>query len=667
MTKVFASYAGVSVVMAAVTLALFLLTPLLGRRYRAKSLYITWIVVLLGFLIPLRIPFTVPAVTATAPAAVTQPVVKQAARQTNAGLEDARADAETAGGAAAQANSGTAKPVQAAAPLTWIQLITALWLAGAAAALAVYGLRHAQFLRNTRRWKYAIENENTLRILEEERRRLDIRRQVKLYRCPGIGSPMITGLWRPVLLLPDEDLTEDELPLVFRHELIHMKRNDLLLRAVLMLTASLHWFNPAVYLLIRQFSFWQESACDEAVVSHGSMADKQFYSETIIRVIRRQARMQSVLSTTFYGGKNGMKRRITAIMESGGKHRGMALWIAVLVLVSCLGMAFAVDSAPEARTAGGTAAYIASGDTGGTRMMTAPTVNDWDVPIVAYFNGVPVTVTDTAESSALAEWNSVQGEDNWAHVLVGGNGSTTGIGGWIPLRYLSEDQTAQPPTARLTTDSPTGFVNVYTLNDAQSELVNAWQRGTEVTLLGRTQQWYQISIDGVNGFVGLDELTFDDAVQARFDTFLPYRFDGITREEYRNMITFDALYAQKRAKYGGKDVQAWSLEDKAWYGQMEETYIGLHDYYYQMPREGDLQQEQAVQIAWEALLAQDSSLAGASQDDYDFNLTFYSVPTMEADKKRWEIRISRKGETSAYFQVEIDSPSGEVLDTSGSV
>lgn len=665
MMKLLASYAGASVIMAALTLALFLISPLLGKRYTARSLYIAWIIILLGFLIPLRIPNVMPAFSATAPAAVNKTITETAGPQKIKAQTQTEEPAASVG--AAQAYSATARPSQAAdASFTWLDLMTLVWLAGAAAALAVYGLRHIRLMRNVQRWKIPIVNKNTLRILEEERRRIGIRKPVRLYHCPSIGSPMMAGLWRPVLLLPDEDLTLDELPLVLRHELIHLKRRDLFVKAALMLAAALHWFNPAVYLLLRQLTFWQESACDEAVIRHASMADKQFYSETIIRAIRKQARLKSVLSTTFYGGKNGMKRRITAIMHSGGKHRGIALWIVVLLAVSCLGMALAIDTEPV-ETARGTVAYVTGGDTGGTRMMTAPTVNDWEVPLAAYFTGTQVTITETRESSSLPEWNSVKGEDNWAHVLVGGDGSVTGISGWIPLKDVSENQIAELPTAVLTTDSPTGFVNVYTLNDAESELVNAWQEGTEVTLLGRTQQWYQIAVDGVFGFVQLDELALDDAVQTQFDTFLPYRFDGITRGKYQNMITFDTLYAQKRALYGGMDVEDWSLEDKAWYGQMEENYIGLHDYYYQLPDEGDLQQDEAVEIAWKTLLVQDGTLAGASREDYDFNLTFYSIPSMETDMKRWEIRITPKGETSGYFMVRIDSPSGEVLDTYGSI
>ena len=125
-------------------------------------------------------------------------------------------------------------------------------------------------------------------------------------------------------------------------------------------------------------------------------------------------------------------------------------------------------------------------------MLTVPSVNDLELPLAAYFTGTPVTITETTESSALEEWNHAEGEDNWAHVLVGGDGIAKGLGGWIPLINLSDTQTAALPTAALTTDSPTGFVNVYARNDLESNLINTYQEGTAVTLLGRVQQWYQI-------------------------------------------------------------------------------------------------------------------------------------------------------------------------------
>ena len=74
MTDLMKSYMGVSVVMAALVLVLFALSPLLGKRYKAKSLYMIWVILLLGFLVPLRIQTIIPSITATAPSAINQPV-----------------------------------------------------------------------------------------------------------------------------------------------------------------------------------------------------------------------------------------------------------------------------------------------------------------------------------------------------------------------------------------------------------------------------------------------------------------------------------------------------------------------------------------------------------------------------------------------------------------
>jgi hypothetical protein len=357
------------------------------------------------------------------------------------------------------------------------------------------------------------------------------------------------------------------------------------MKAGLVAACALHWFNPAVHALSRTLAFWQEASCDEAVTANQTQEGKQFYSETIIRVIRRQSRMKSLVTTSFYGGKNGMKRRILAILEAGRKRAGIAVCLATLLAVSTFGLAFAISPVPTDPVIekGASLAYVARSGADGAPMLFAPTVNDLRIPMGVYFNGTPVTIVEKRASSSLPAWGYKEGEENWANVLVGGDGTTTGISGWIPLKYLS-DKPAQLPTATLTTTSPGGYVNVYTLNDVSSTLVNAFQAGARVTLLGRVQKWYQIELNGVRGFVPMSDLTFDAATQARFDTFLPPLFSDMDRAQYQRTLTFDALVAQKTAEYGGKYMDDWSLEDKAWYGQLEETYLGAHDYYYQLPR-----------------------------------------------------------------------------------
>ena len=159
-----------------------------------------------------------------------------------------------------------------------------------------------------------------------------------------------------------------------------------------------------------------------------------------------------------------------------------------------------------------------------------------------------------------------------------------------------------------------------------------------------------------------ENLVIDEPLQARFDTFLPYRFDAITRKEYDAQTIFSSLIAEMSEKYDGKPLEYWSLEDKAWYGQMEETYLGMHDYYYQLPQEGDLSQDEAISIAWKLYAEKEQLPSSASLEDYDIYLGFYAIPTMDGYSKRWEIRICAKGEMNRLILINLDAATGEVLD-----
>ncbi|MEG2253020.1 MAG: hypothetical protein RSC98_08270, partial [Clostridia bacterium] len=119
------------------------------------------------------------------------------------------------------------------------------------------------------------------------------------------------------------------------------------------------------------------------------------------------------------------------------------------------------------------------------------------------------------------------------------------------------------------------------------------------------------------------------------------------------------LYAQKVSENGGKELPDWTLADKAWYGQMEENFGIPHEYYYQLPQAGDLQQADAIDLAWQTFVTR-CGLKAVDRGTYHFNLSFYSLPEVERPKE-WEIKISQQGQTTAYC-VRLSSPSGAVVE-----
>jgi beta-lactamase regulating signal transducer with metallopeptidase domain len=242
-------------------------------------------------------------------------------------------------------------PVESTAPvaaaLSWWNVAEIVWATGAVSFLVFQVVRHIRFTQTTRRWSEAVISgpvyETLIRLQEEA----GITRTVSLFRCPCVNTPLAMGIVRPRILLPHLIFDEGELKYVLMHELVHIKRKDLYYRVLTLIANAAHWFNPLVYMMGRAVSLLCEISCDDEVVKGTDSDARLRYSETIIGVVKYQSRLQTALSTGFYGGKKGMKMRISSIMDAGRKKMGAVLLCASLIMPIGTGAVFAATfSAP---------------------------------------------------------------------------------------------------------------------------------------------------------------------------------------------------------------------------------------------------------------------------------------------------------------------------------
>lgn len=159
------------------------------------------------------------------------------------------------------------------------------------------------------------------------------RKYPKLLCCPQIGSPMLMGFIHPKLLIPAENYSTLEATYIFRHELAHWQNHDLWWKLLLFVVNTIHWFNPAVWLLRWEANRDIERACDERVVQDAPIEDRKIYSDVLLSSIRKGH--QPALSTHFYGGAKTMKERLQNIL-TGKKRRGAALTLIFALLAVCL-------------------------------------------------------------------------------------------------------------------------------------------------------------------------------------------------------------------------------------------------------------------------------------------------------------------------------------------
>ncbi len=336
MNEFFIALLTASLAMSAVILVMLALNRPLAAKASAKLRYYLWLVVLIGLLIPFRpsvsLPFepiSIPVPFAQALPAV--PTISEAVAPESAAAPDNIAAQDIANAESGPAFAAAA--VREAAPPFPAALIPfGVWTLGVLGILCFQLYAHVKFVSAVRRWGAEPGEARVQFILRAAQHDLRIpERRIAVKVCELVSSPMLIGFFRPAILLPDKALSSDELAYIFRHELVHYKRGDLWVNLLTLLAKAMHWFNPVVYIAAKTIRADCEAACDEIVVQGNSAERRRRYGETIIGFIGPKRANTPALSTYFYGGGKEMKKRLTSIMDTGRKSKGMAVASAVLV------------------------------------------------------------------------------------------------------------------------------------------------------------------------------------------------------------------------------------------------------------------------------------------------------------------------------------------------
>lgn len=121
---------------------------------------------------------------------------------------------------------------------------------------------------------------------------------IKIAVVPMPISPSITGIFEPVLILPEvDDFSQKELTYIFDHELYHYKKHDLILLLLIDIVCCIHWWNPLVYVLKKWFCLAMEITNDQAIMQGRDSTDRLDYASLIIKISKK---LQNTKNTTIY-------------------------------------------------------------------------------------------------------------------------------------------------------------------------------------------------------------------------------------------------------------------------------------------------------------------------------------------------------------------------------
>jgi len=218
-----------------------------------------------------------------------------------------------------------------------------VYLAGVAAAAMGFAVLYAVQYRRFR-YAEAVTNDESRRWLHTHR----LRRTLSLKTLDTIASPLTYGVFRPVILVPKTlDWESAEAGFALEHEYIHARRFHAAYKLLLAAALTVHWCNPAVWLLYFLANRDLELSCDEAVLRRFGGDRRGDYARALLSMEEKRGRFPA-LSAGF--GANTAKERILSIMKYK-KSSAVSILLAALLVAAAAACSIVTPTPVESPSA----------------------------------------------------------------------------------------------------------------------------------------------------------------------------------------------------------------------------------------------------------------------------------------------------------------------------
>ena len=144
-----------------------------------------------------------------------------------------------------------------------------VWIVGSCVTGLLLAIAWWRYRRTVER-SSGFSREPVHHIMESLRRELGVRQKVRLMITEAAIGPAVFGLFRPTIIVSEQLIAQKsvrQLRPLLGHELVHVRRFDLLCGAVQMVAQVVWWFHPFAWWANREVCRWRERCCDQEVVA----------------------------------------------------------------------------------------------------------------------------------------------------------------------------------------------------------------------------------------------------------------------------------------------------------------------------------------------------------------------------------------------------------------
>ena len=219
-------------------------------------------------------------------------------------------------------------------PMGTAGVLLAVWAAGAAAVMLFKIASHLRFRRQVLRAARPEEDPAVLAVWDAEVAAARFQKpKFRLVRSPAVASPLSIGLFERStrVVLPEKEYSPEELALIFRHELVHIGRQDAWSKFFLAFCAAVCWFDPLMWLAMGKSADDLELSCDEAVLQNESDAGRRQYADLLLTTAGDGRGFTTCLSP----GAKAMRYRLKSVVKPAKKFTGGVL-VGAVFFVLCM-------------------------------------------------------------------------------------------------------------------------------------------------------------------------------------------------------------------------------------------------------------------------------------------------------------------------------------------
>ena len=216
---------------------------------------------------------------------------------------------------------------------TFLFVFCVIWLSGFAILMVRSFASHLLLRRRLLKHATPVTDPQALELWQQIQRSAGYKKTpYRLVISKEVTTPLSIGFWRRTIrvILPQREYTLDELELIFRHEIIHIGRDDSGTKFFFAFCNAICWFNPLIWLATRHSADDLELSCDETVLLEADEAQRRQYADLLLRTAGESAGFTTSLSTS----AQTLRYRLQNIVKPRRRFNGALVVALIFFLLS---------------------------------------------------------------------------------------------------------------------------------------------------------------------------------------------------------------------------------------------------------------------------------------------------------------------------------------------